>query len=135
MHFEAGEGMNSGYRQQMLQSHIDYCDDKGVSAYVFVLINDDCRVPNQPSEPQVICYDLASEAVNNFEIDDGFVRFQARFDDGIHDLTFPVGNVLGFAAEGEDEANRLSFYNVELRRPVQKPAADSEAPRRPSRVK
>lgn len=127
--------MSSGYRQQMLQSHIDYCDARGVSAFVFVLINDDCRVPNQPGEPQVICYDLASEAVNNFEVNDGFVRFQARFDDGIHDLMFPVGNVLGFAAEGEDEANRMSFYNVEVRMPQRKSPEDQDAPRRPSRVK
>ena len=84
----------------LLRAIYEWIVDNDLTPYLLVdASNDDVHVPRQYVENGKIVLNIAPRAVNNLELSNEKVNFNARFSGKAMDVIFPVGAVLAIYAK------------------------------------
>lgn len=97
-------------RANVIETVRAYCESEGVSAYIWVQLDDACRVPRDYAQGNVIVLDISELAVNRFAMGAGWLTFQARFgeENAIETIEVPL-NRIALAAPETDPKLGVSF--------------------------
>ena len=88
-------------RSYLVRALIDWIVDSGCTPQIVISnIVDGVRVPQEYVRDGFVTLNVSATAVQNFSIDDDTVSFSARFDGVPHEVSAPVGAIVGvFAGE------------------------------------
>ena len=115
--------------------------------YIWVQVDDQCEVPRAYVDQNgFIVFDIHEEAVNRFEIRDGWMSFQSRFgeNNAIEEIAVPLTRIAKAAVEsdlGDGVHFRTSPTTPEMvaafrgEKSIEAPSQLGGAARRPLRVK
>ncbi len=121
----------------LIRAILELCADRGLTPYMVVAVNDECRVPDEFVRDGMIVFDISSEATNRFEVTDEKVSFQARFgeDNRIVDIYVPM-ETIAFVFPMERQDLGLQFDVTPEEKPEKKETKETPVtPRRPTRLK
>lgn len=121
----------------LIRAVLELCVDRGLTPYMVVAVNDECRVPNEFVRDGMIVFDISAEATNRFEVTDKKVSFQARFgeDNRIVDIYVPMETIV-FVFPMERQDLGLQFDVAPEEKPKKQEAKEAPmTPRRPTRLK
>lgn len=83
----------------LMRAIYEWCVDGGLTPYLAVAVNENCRVPMEFVKDGEIVLNIGSGATPNLVIDNEWVSFSARFGGVAREILVPVGAVIGIYAK------------------------------------
>lgn len=82
----------------LLRAIYEWCADSGLTPYLAVVVNDECRVPLEFVKDGEIVLNVGPSATPNLTIDNEWISFNARFGGVAREIFVPIGAVIGIYA-------------------------------------
>jgi len=97
----------------LIRAIYEWCSDSGLTPYLAVAVDKDCRVPMEFVREGEIVLNIGASATPNLLIDNEWIGFSARFGGSAREISVPIPAVIGIYAKengqglffGRDEAS------------------------------
>ena len=83
----------------LIRAIYEWCADSGLTPYLSVAVDQNCRVPMEFVKEGEIVLNIGSGATPNLTIGNDWVSFNARFGGSAREIMVPVGSVIGIYAK------------------------------------
>lgn len=100
----------------LMRAIYEWCMDSGLTPYLAVAVNEQCRVPMEFVREGEIVLNIGSSATPNLTIDNEWVSFDARFGGVAREIFVPIGAVIGIYAM--ENGQGLFFGREEVGEPA-----------------
>ena len=91
-------GQSVSTKPYLLRAIYEWCSDSGLTPYLAVAVNDECRVPLEFVKDGEIVLNVGPSATPNLTIDNEWISFNARFGGVAREIFVPIGAVIGIYA-------------------------------------
>ncbi|WBF65568.1 MAG: ClpXP protease specificity-enhancing factor [Candidatus Kinetoplastibacterium crithidii] len=96
-----------------IRAIFEWCTDNNYSPHILVSVDKNTLVPTSYVQDHKIILNISQEACNNIEINNNFIKFQARFNGIIEDIFIPMERILYIFSKETGYGMEFQIENTE----------------------
>lgn len=93
----------------LIRALYEWCYDESLTPHIVVRVDKNCHVPKAFVKDGYITFNVGPLATKDFQVDNHWVSFSARFGGQAQEILFPVATVVSFFARETQEGMGFPF--------------------------